>query len=105
VLAYLVTQRRREIGIRIALGSTASGIVKLVMSEGLRLVAIGLVLGAAGAVALRGTLEKEIYGVRPFEPSVISGVVVVLGAIALAACLLPARRAMRVDPVVVLSDQ
>jgi len=105
VLAYLVTQRRREIGIRVALGSTQAGILKLVLREGLVLAGTGLTLGITGAAALRKAVENEIYGVRPLDPLVLGSVVVLLGVVALAACLLPARRAMRVDPVSVLSEQ
>ena len=105
VLAYLVTQRTREIGIRIALGSTTRGIFKLVLREGLWLVAGGLVLGFAGAVAVRRALETQIYGLGVMDPIVIGLVVVTLGMIALAACSLPARRATQVDPVTVLNQQ
>ncbi len=105
VLTYLVTQRRREIGIRAALGCSTSGIVKLVLSEGLVLVGIGLVLGVSGAAALRKALENELYGVQPLDPLVIASVTALLGLVALAACLLPARRATQVDPVIVLNEQ
>ncbi len=105
VLTYLVTQRRREIGIRAALGCSASGIVKLVLSEGLVLVGIGLILGVAGAAALRKALENELYGVQPLDPLVMAGVTAVLGLVALTACLLPARQATQVDPVIVLNEQ
>jgi predicted permease len=105
VLAYLVTQRSREIGIRIALGSTTQRIFRLVLREGLWLVAGGLVLGFAGAFALRRALESQIYGLGALDPMVIGLVVVTLGLIALAACSLPARRATRVDPVSVLNQQ
>ncbi|HEV3202298.1 MAG TPA: ABC transporter permease [Bryobacteraceae bacterium] len=105
VLAYLVSQRRREIGIRIALGSTAAAILRLVMGEGLALVGTGLAVGVAGAVLLRRAVETLIYGVSPLDPLVLAAVTVVLAAVALAACGLPARRAMRVDPVVVLTEQ
>jgi predicted permease len=105
VLTYLVTQRRREIGIRAALGCSASGIVKLVLSEGLVLVVVGLILGAAGAIALRKALENELYGVQPLDPLVMASVVAVLGLVALIACLLPARRATQVDPMIVLNEQ
>ena len=105
VLAYLVAQRTREIGIRIALGSTPSGVFRLVLREGLRLVGGGLVLGLAGAFALRRALENQIHGVRSADPLVIGIVIAMLGAIALAACVLPARRATRVDPAVVLNQQ
>jgi len=105
VLAYLVTQRRREIGIRMALGSTSAGVVKLVVREGLLLVAIGLILGFAGTVTLQKALANQIYGIRPLDPVVLGGVIVLLGIIAFAACVLPAMRAVRVDPVIVLSEQ
>ena len=105
VLTYLVTQRRREIGLRMALGCSASGIVKLILSEGLLLIGIGVILGVAGAATLRKALESELYGVQPLDPLVMASVTAVLGTVALAACLLPARRAVDVDPVIVLNEQ
>jgi putative ABC transport system permease protein len=104
VLAYLVTQRTREIGIRIALGSTAPGIFRLVLREGLFLVAIGLGLGLAGTAALRDMMQSQIYGVSAMDPIVIALVVATLGTVALVACSLPARHATRVDPVMILSN-
>jgi putative ABC transport system permease protein len=104
VLAYQVTQRRREIGIRMALGSDAAGVVRLVLAEGLLLVAIGLIAGLAGAAALRKAVETQIYGVQPMDPLVIAAAIVLLGAVAVAACVVPAQRAARVDPVTVLSE-
>lgn len=104
VLAYLVTQRSREIGIRIALGSTAHGIFRLIVKEGLWLISAGLILGFAGTMALRRTLQSQIYGLGAMDPAVIAIVVLTLGVIALAACALPARRATRVDPVAVLNQ-
>jgi putative ABC transport system permease protein len=105
VLSYLVAQRSREIGIRVALGSTQSGIVKLVLREGLVLVGIGLVLGIAGSISLRSIVISEIYGVGPLDPWVLGSVAAVFGVVALSACVAPARRAVRVDPVVVLTEQ
>jgi predicted permease len=105
VLAYLVAHRRREIGIRVALGSTRAGIVRLVLREGFVLVGVGLILGVAGAVSLRTVVTTEIYGVRPLDPLVIGSVAIVFGVVSLAACILPARRAMQVDPAIVLSEQ
>jgi predicted permease len=102
VLAYLVARRTREIGIRVALGSTRAGILKLVLREGFRLVAIGLVLGVAGAISLEKAVASEIYGVRPLDPLVLASVTAALVIVALAACAVPARRAMRVDPLVAL---
>lgn len=105
VLAYLVSQRRREIGIRMALGSSPAGVVKLVMREGLLLVGTGLILGFAGTIGLRRAVANQIYGVRPLDPTVLGTVIVLLGFVACAACALPAARAVRVNPVNVLSDQ
>jgi len=76
-----------------------------VLSEGLVLVGIGLVLGVAGAAALRKALENELYGVQPLDPLVMASATVVLGLVALVACLLPARQATQVDPVIVLNEQ
>ena len=103
VLAYLVTQRRREIGIRMALGSTARGIFALVLREGMLLVAGGLAVGLAGTIALRRVMQSQIYGVGATDPMVIGLVIATLGAIALVACSLPARHATRVDPATILS--
>jgi putative ABC transport system permease protein len=104
VLTYLVAQRTREIGIRIALGSSTRGVFKLVLQEGMMLVSCGLALGLIGAYTLRTVLESEVYGVRPLDPFILSTVVMGLAAIALAACALPARAATRVDPVQVLNS-
>jgi len=105
VLAYLVTQRRREIAIRMALGSTTTAVVKLVLREGMTLVGIGLAVGFAGAAALQKAVASQIYGVRPSDPLVIGGVSLLLGAVALAACAAPAERATRVDPIEVLRQE
>jgi len=102
VLAYLVAQRTREIGIRMALGGTERSVFRLVLRDGLTLVAAGLALGVGGAVALRGVMQAEIYGLSALNPAVIGIVLAALGAIALAACAVPARRAMRVDPALIL---
>jgi predicted permease len=104
VLTYLVTQRTREIGIRIALGSSSSSVFSLVIREGMFLVTIGLVLGLAVAVGLRTYFQSQIFGVRALEPSVISLVIASLVMIALVACVLPAQRATRVDPATVLNS-
>lgn len=99
LLAYHVTQRRREIGIRMALGGTASRIVRLVMREGVALSAVGLLLGGAGAVALERVIATEIYGVSALDPGVVGAVAAVLAMVAATASALPARRAGRIDPV------
>jgi predicted permease len=105
VLAYLVAQRTREIGIRIALGSTALGIFRLVFKEGVSVVGGGLTLGLLGALALGRAFEGQVFGVRPTDPFILGVVTLSTGVIALVACILPARRAMRVDPLTVLSNQ
>jgi putative ABC transport system permease protein len=105
VLAYFVAQRNREIGIRIVLGSTTHGIFGLILREGLSLVAGGLIPGFAGALALRRTLQGQVFGLSAMDPLVIGAVMAVLGVSAFAACYAPRRRATRVDPAVVLNQQ
>jgi predicted permease len=102
VLAYQVTERRKEIGIRMALGSETRQIFALVLREGLVIVGIGLALGVAGALAIGRALESQLYGVRASDPAVLGAVVVALGLIALLASVVPARRAASVNPVTVL---
>src|SRR5271169_2965795 len=105
VLAYLVAQRTREIGIRVALGSPRGRILGLVLREGFKLVLVGLVLGLVGAASMQKAVASEIYGVRPLDPLVLVSVMAVLAIVALAACAVPARRAMRVDPIVALRSE
>jgi putative ABC transport system permease protein len=104
VLAYLVTQRTKEIGIRIALGSSARGVFDLVLREGLVLIALGFVIGAAGAFALRKSLETQLFGVSATDPAVLAVVTLVLAVVATLACALPARRATKIDPIVALAN-
>ncbi len=105
VLAYQVTQRTREIGIRMALGSDTGRILRLVLREGVWLVALGLAGGLAGALALRSVIASQLYGVGALEPTVILAVTGLLLVASLAACLAPARKAARVNPVIALSSQ
>ena len=104
VLAYLVAQRTREIGIRIAFGSTPRGIFHLVFREGLALTAGGLALGVVGALALGRALEGHVFGVSPTDPVVLATVAITTAVVALLACLSPAHRATRVDPLAALSE-
>ena len=104
VLAYLVTQRTKEIGIRVALGSSARGVFELVLREGLVLIVAGFVLGAAGTVAMRRSLEAQLFGVSATDPVVVVTVSAILAGVAILACALPARRAAKIDPIVALAE-
>ena len=104
VLAYLVALRSREIAIRIAIGSSARAVFGLVFGEGAALVGVGLLAGALGALALRRSVDGLLFGVRATDPLVIGAAVLLLVAVALLACTLPARRATRIDPVAVLGE-
>jgi predicted permease len=99
VTAYAVAARRREIGIRVALGATGPGVIRLVLKRGLMLVAIGGAIGLAGAMGLAQLLSGLLFGVSPLDPAVYLATVGILGLVALAATWLPARRAAKVDPV------
>jgi ABC-type antimicrobial peptide transport system permease subunit len=100
-----VTERRREIGIRVALGASSSGIVRLVLRQGLGLTVGGIVLGVLGALALARVTRSLLFGVSPTDPMTYLLVAGVILAIALVACLVPAQRAMRVDPLVAIRDE
>jgi putative ABC transport system permease protein len=104
VLAFAVAQRVREFGIRQALGADRASILSLVLRQGLRTTAIGIVIGLAGALALTRYLQSLMFGVSPSDPAVFAGVTALLVAVALLACYVPARRATRVDPMVALRD-
>ena len=104
VLAYGVSQRVREFGIRQALGAGRGAILSLVLAQGMRRVLAGLALGIAGALALSRYLESMLFGVTTNDVTVFAGVAVVLVAVALLACYIPARRATMIDPMVALRD-
>ena len=99
VLSYTVGQRTREIGIRMALGSTPHSVVDLVVRHGLKLAGLGLLFGLGVALGLVRFLQSSLYGVSPFDPVSFAAVALVLAAIGVLACWLPARRAMRINPV------
>jgi putative ABC transport system permease protein len=105
VLAYAVTQRSREIGLRMALGASSSSVTGLVVRHGLTLTAIGLALGLVGSWASTRALKTALYGVSATDPKTFSAVAALLTLVALAACMIPARRASRLDPVVVLREE
>ncbi|MDX1493809.1 MAG: ABC transporter permease [Longimicrobiales bacterium] len=105
VMSYAVTQRGRELGIRMAMGAEAARVQRLVLGEGLKVAAVGLVLGIAGAWALTGILESLLFGVDVRDPASFLLGPVILTAVAVVACWIPARRATRVDPVTVLREE
>jgi predicted permease len=102
VLAYAVSQRRSEIGIRMALGAKRGQVVRLVMRGGLQLVAIGLVIGFAGAAGAARLIRSLLFNVQPLDPLVYGGVAVLFTVVATLACLLPSLRASRIDPLLAL---
>jgi predicted permease len=105
VLAFAVAQRNREIGIRIALGAASSRVVGLVLRQASGLVALGVVIGAGLAIGVANLLRAQLFGVQPADPVTFLGVIALLGLVAVAASVLPARRASRVDPVVTLKSE
>jgi ABC-type antimicrobial peptide transport system permease subunit len=102
VLAYSVAERRREIGIRVALGARAGDVSRIVLRRTLALALPGVALGVVGALAATRVLERLLFGVKPNDPLTLVSVVVLLAAVALVAALVPARRAARVDPMLAL---
>ncbi|HWW75235.1 MAG TPA: ABC transporter permease, partial [Pyrinomonadaceae bacterium] len=102
VTAYYVTQRTHEIGLRMALGARAYHILGLVVGRSLRLTLAGLAVGLCGALALTRAMASLLYEVKPADPLTLAAAAALLGAVALLACLLPARRATRVDPLIAL---
>jgi putative ABC transport system permease protein len=103
VLAYVVAQRRREIGVRLALGSAPGTIVGRILREGLVLAAIGIVLGMAGSFVLGRFVTSQLFGVAPSDPLVMLTMAATLSSVAALACIIPARRAANVDVMRILS--
>ena len=102
ILGYMVNERTREIGIRMALGAARTSVVGMVLGQGLTVALIGIVLGLAGAFGLSRLASSLLYGVSPADPLTFATVAGVIALVALAACTLPARRATRVDPLVAM---
>jgi ABC-type antimicrobial peptide transport system permease subunit len=102
VMSYLVTQGTRDIGVRVALGAQQSDILRLVLKQGMTLTLVGIIAGLAGAAALSRVMGSLLFGVGSTDLLTFSSVAVLLALIAFAACYIPARRAMRVDPLVAL---
>lgn len=102
VMAYTVSLQTHEIGIRMALGAQRADVLKQVLTEGVRLAATGLVLGLAGSLVTTRLIATLLFGVKPTDLPTFAGVAATLASVTLAACYIPARRAMRVDPIVAL---
>ena len=105
VVMYGVTQRTREIGVRVALGAQGDQVLGLILREGMRLAVIGLAIGVAGAVALTRVMRTQLYEVSPTDPTTFAGIVIILATVAAIASWVPARRASRVDPMVALRNE
>jgi putative ABC transport system permease protein len=102
VIAHSISQRTREIGVRMAVGATPGNIRGMILRDGLTPVAAGMLLGLAASLAVNRVLQSQLVGVSPYDPLTMGGAPVVLLVVALLACQIPARRAMNVDPVVAL---
>lgn len=102
VISYLTGQRTHEIGIRVALGASSSDVLRMVLGEGMKLTLIGVAVGIAAALGLTRLIAKMVYGVGAFDPLTFAGVAILLTGVALLSCYIPARRAMRVDPMIAL---
>jgi putative ABC transport system permease protein len=105
VMSYAVNQRRAECGIRLALGAQPGDLLWLILKDGLKLLTIGLVIGLGLAVICGYLLSSQLFGIAPFDPVTLAGSAVVLCAITLAACYLPARRAAKLDPSIAMMEQ
>jgi ABC-type antimicrobial peptide transport system permease subunit len=105
VLSSMVTERRREIGIRVALGAARSHVLTQIMKQGLQVTALGVTIGLAGALAVNRLIASLLFGVQPTDTVTIASVIAMITAVAVVASWLPAWRASRLDPNVVLRDE
>ena len=104
VLAFLVSRRKREMGVRMALGAQRGDVLMLIMKEGAKFSLTGIGLGLAGAFFVARFLSSQLYGISPLDSLTYVSVAVVVAIVTLAACYIPARRAMLVDPMVALRN-
>ena len=102
VMAYTVSQRMSEIGVRLALGASPSDVFALIAGDGLRLAGLGMLAGIGGAIAVTRVLDTLLFGVKPTDPLTFAGTTAALTVVAIAAACIPARRAVQVDPLVAL---
>jgi ABC-type antimicrobial peptide transport system permease subunit len=105
VMAYSVSRRTREIGVRVALGASTGEVLRMILSQGTRTILIGVTIGVAGSLALTRTVQSQLFGVTATDPLTFGGVTLLLVGAALLACYVPARRATKVDPLVALRHE
>jgi putative ABC transport system permease protein len=105
VVAYTVSQRTQEIGVRMAIGAQRGDVLRMVLGSGMKLASLGVVIGIAAALALAGLVASMLFGVTPFDPASYGVTAALLLGVAALACYLPARRAMRVDPLIALRQE
>ena len=99
VTSYYVTQRKHEIGVRMALGAQVVDVIKLILTRGMLLAVVGIVIGFGGAIAVTRYMTTLLFGVKPVDVITFAGVALVLVAVVFVACLIPARRAAKIDPL------
>jgi ABC-type antimicrobial peptide transport system permease subunit len=105
VMAYSVSRRMREFGVRVALGATSGDVLRMVLGQGMRTILVGVAVGIVGSFVLTRAVSSLLFGVTATDPVTFGGVTLLLVAVALLACYIPARRATKIDPIVALRDE